>query len=351
MAVALTKSGKSLQLVKRAYGELQKGQLKSANKLLAKVGNDGSLLLEEIDYLLRRYKVVQEYYQEKDDTLTYRVNELYQKERELRSQQVKAENELRLEESNLGDQRRKLTQIQRDLAKAKTTKEVASTTGVAAGVGLGILGAILTVVAPPVGLATLAAAGGTALGGGIVAASAQDDINKCNRNIEHTEEKIATTKRTINKLGYQINDLSSDIKRVKNERDRYHTENTRVKEVVVFLQKARVFWSEFSVATEAGTQRTELLRKLITKAEKNEQYTIFKSGGMKRVAQSFLDAWEDFEEMTNTGENYLFRMEFECGQCYVACDELPHLEDQTMICERCALARDARMRKRKCVIS
>ena len=173
MAVIQRESTKSLSLLKQAYGELQKGNLKSASKQLTKVEERGTLLVEEVDYLLQRYEVVQQHYKKRDNTLTQLLNDLHAKERQLRGEKEQTQLKLSQEENKLRQHTQKLDQTKRDLAVAESRRNEAAETKLKATRGA-IGGGILTFLLPPVGLAVLAVSGGIAIKSGIDESNAQD---------------------------------------------------------------------------------------------------------------------------------------------------------------------------------
>ena len=69
-----------------------------------------------------------------------------------------------------------------------------------------------------------------------------------------------------------------------------------MKEVVVFFRKASLFWKEFQDISKDGSNRTEVLQKILRKSkERNTYLTCLQSNVTKKTATTFFEAWKLIE--------------------------------------------------------
>ena len=82
-----------------------------------------------------------------------------------------------------------------------------------------------------------------------------------------------------------------------------------LRKTIVFLQQAVTY---FGQPVEGGRQRTDLLYKILDKANSRKQYKILDSRGTTTVVNSFAEAWKQVEKSIMSGEQrgYL-RIDFE----------------------------------------
>ena len=75
-------------------------------------------------------------------------------------------------------------------------------------------------------------------------------IHRCRGWIEDVRRKIHTNESRIGSICSAISDLENQKSRYLEERSHLETEKGRMKKVFVFLQDAKVFWSDFSSTTQ-----------------------------------------------------------------------------------------------------
>ena len=104
--------------------------------------------------------------------------------------------------------------------------------------------------------------------------------------------------------------------------------------MIAFLIDAETYGNQYSKTAQACSQRTTLVEKVVSKAEK-KGYSLFDSNGTERILTSFEEAWEAFEEMNEKGQSYVFKVDFQCSQCNYSCNEFPHVSGGKLICAGC----------------
>ena len=134
-------------------------------------------------------------------------------------------------------------------------------------------------------------------------------IHRCRGWIEDVRRKIHTNESRIGSICSAISDLENQKSRYLEERSHLETEKGRMKKMFVFLQDAKVFWSDFSSTTQNCISCTALTGRVVVAAE-IKGHNLFDSKGTERVLASFKVAWDTCEEIKN-GNSYDFSMDFQ----------------------------------------
>ena len=87
-----------------------------------------------------------------------------------------------------------------------------------------------------------------------------------------------------------------------------------MKEVIVFLQRAASFWSEFSMLSGDGVVATNVLKKIVDKAEQANDLRVLQARGGQSAHMTFIEAWETVERKCATGgcREYLQQNKLSC---------------------------------------
>ena len=196
-----------------------------------------------------------------------------------------------------------LSSAESDLDRAKSAKQRAenekgnAVTGtVAAGIGATVLGIFF----PPSLIVTVPA---VAIGGASAISSANREIDRCHGNISSIKEKINRVEQQISDVNRRISANQQQVSELKQKLQVLNNDLGKMKNKSVFLLKAANYLDELQVAVQAGGDRTNLLHKIVTKANKKECYTIQTSSGTRIVADSFAKAWEEVEDKVVSGDN------------------------------------------------
>ena len=290
--------------------------------------------IHEIAKLIERYTAVQDFYKQEEDSLTLKIGDILSRERDAQTQKSSAESNLRLQRNELSRHERDLESARGRLNSAgrkhRRRKRSTAITGVVAGVCTVLsFGAAAPVTAP---LAVGAAAGALAFNS--AADKAKDDMRRAEYEIGDTKRKINEYETAISSLNSTISQLNRDESCYREDRSRLEKEKGRIKEVIAFLIDAETYGNQYSEAAQACSQRTTLVEKVVSKAEK-KGYSLFDSNGTERVLMSFEEAWETFQEMNKKGQGYVFKIDFQCCQCNCSCNEFPYVSSGKLICADC----------------
>ena len=335
MALSVQESGeKSLTFAREASQLIEQRNLAGAKGALVKAGIGVVKHMQEIAYLLERYTAVQEYYMREENSLIAKINSVHSRELSAKSQKSSEEAKLRLErdelrrhESNLSSARDRYNNANRKRAENKTAS-------IATGIAAGILTVFSFGTAAPITAPLAAGAVAGTIAFDRAADSAKDDMARCESEIRDSKRKISSSESTVSSLSSTIAQLNSDVRCYEADRSRLQNEKGRIKEVIVFLNDAKMYGNQYTITAEACSQRTALATNMVAKAE-TRGYSLFDSQGTKRVLSSFKEAWDAFEEMNANGTSYNFKMKFSCSQCSCSCDEFPHVSSSQLICTNC----------------
>ena len=210
--------------------------------------------VKEIVYLIERYTAVQE----EERNLTAKITDVHSEERSAEAQTSAAETRLRCERDELYRHERELSSA-RDRFREADEKRKANNTGtILTGVAAGLLtvfsfGAAAPMTAP---LAVGATAGAIAFNN--AADDAKEDMHRSEREISSSKSKISQSESTISSRSNTISQLNAEKCRYMSERSSLQDEKGRIKKVIVFLQDAQTYGSNYTTTAEACIQRTAL---------------------------------------------------------------------------------------------
>ena len=208
-------------------------------------------------------------------------------------------------EALFNDARRELRNAESDKRDAEKKKSDA----VAGTIGGSVGAVVLRILFPPSLAATIPA----------VVTAASVTITQADKAIDASKEKISDAERSVKRENGQIrsaNDKIADYEReisaLSRKQKGLHEERGVLRKTIVFLQQAVTYFGQLRVAVEGGQQRTDLLYKILDKANSRRQYKILDSRGTTTVVNSFAEAWKQVEKSIMSGEQrgYL-RIDFE----------------------------------------
>ena len=102
--------------------------------------------------------------------------------------------------------------------------------------------------------------------------------------------------------------LYNDLQDLERQRMQYNSKAEEMKEVVAFLRKASQFWKEFQDISEDGSNRTAVIKNIISKAKENQKYLrCLQSPTTKKKAITFFEAWKLIETKCAEGSQFKFK--------------------------------------------
>ena len=291
--------GNSLIQARKASELIEQRNISEAKSALVKAGMSVAKHIHEISKLIERYTAVQDFYKREEESLTLKIGDIHLQERDARSQKSSAESSLSLQRNELYRHKRNLESA-RDRLKSAEIKHTVLT--------------LLTF--------------------GATAPLTSGAVTSAEREIRDTKRKINENESEISSLSSTISQLNRDESRYREDRRHLEKEKGRIKAVIAFLIDAETYGNEYSDTAQACSQRTTLVEKVVSTAEK-KGYSLFDSSGTERILTSFEEAWEAFEEMNDKGQGYVFTIDFQCSQCNCSCKEFPYVSSGKLICAGC----------------
>ena len=336
--LSLVKKGKNcVAVVKSALRDISNGYPQNASTKLNGLRDDSVLLAAEAEKLVKRLETVERYFIAKGESLLGEIGKLGRTEEDLKREKDSEEarlgshrSVLRDEQSRLSSAQDELREAERKLEKAEQDAETNLTTGVKVGaLTFGILGA--------------------AVGAGVAAIvnACKDEVAKAKRNVDRRDSDrdraksaVRASENQISSIVSEIDNLEMKIRKLKEERLRFHEKAGEIKQDIILIKKSVEFWQLFKQVSEHGAGHTSLLEKIVNKANEKGDYRALYSGGSRRVAVTFLEAWEHMESMAEEGSSsHNLQVEFSCAYCRRNCTALPHVDSASrLVCVHCSYA-------------
>lgn len=326
--MALKESGKtSVVHAREAKEEIDKRNLEAAKPQLASAERSAGKHLKKIEYLIKRYRAMEEHYMQKERDLTAEINSLHQQERSVELQKDAAT-------MQLDNERSQLSHLTSQLSSAEDRRRDATRKREEANRNKTLLAILTLSTGASVAGALAAGAVGSAIAFDQAEKNAEDEVTRCQNRVADARESINRSERKKSSLSESISNLCSDISSLETRRHHLQEEKGKVTEVIAFLLKAQSYGNRFSFTTESCIDRTALVGDLVGEAE-GPKYSLFDSKGTKRVLATFEEAWDTFEEMNDNGGNCIFKLDFKCTRCSSTCQEFPHVNNGQFICSSC----------------
>ena len=305
-----------MALVESVLSHIEKGDTTKASAELKELEVYAGDLANHAEHLATKATKQGEECQRQAENIQREVASLHEQVNYLRRSVQNKKSSVQFKQSQISDARnehsraeRRLDNAQRELRDARDNQKIRRSV-------MPIVGAFIgNLLLPGAGFLLGAGAG---LGGAEIINGLSDaeddalyDVRKSKDQINRYEMEINSLQRDIQKLESDIQTLPQQILIKETERQIKSSEAERLKKEAVFFRRAAVFWKEFQHICENGGDRTALFRRILDKARAIETFDLHESSGMKRVAMSFIDAWEAMvvKYSDKEGQRYISREE------------------------------------------
>jgi DNA repair exonuclease SbcCD ATPase subunit len=308
------KVSKCIAVVESVLSDISKGLVQNASAKLQRLREDSDHLTAEAKRFVSRLEEVESYYICREEKVFNEIGNLGRKESDLSRE--KSNEEARLEgkrkvlrdnESRLRSAEHNVWNAQREVEKRKREKGDKVAIGALWG---GITLGVLTLgIGAPAG-AVIGAGVGAAIGDSDVS-EAEDKLERCKGDYGRARSAVAKSETRVANMRAQIGDLEKRIEKLKNERHSHHEKVDRIKQAIILLKKSTEFWGLFKQASEDGSHRTALLKRIVDKANEKGDYCILHSGGSKRITTTFIEAVEEMVSLAKKGcSSHVLPIEF-----------------------------------------
>ena len=311
---AIARRGRDcVALARDAKDDIEGGRKEMALNKLSSLQRDGRFLADEAKQLAEKLEEVDKDYQEKDAEILREIGDLSRRENELKSQKIGEESQLAAHQRVLQDNQNRLSSEENRLRDAERKLRNAKEEEKKIQIGSTVGGALLGLFTGGIGFAI-----GAAAGAGIGAIindcrreerDAQDAVNRRRNDVDSAQSAVSASRSRISNTESQIRSLTTQIEHMKQKRLQSHKKADEVRALIVFVKKSIKFWSQFEQIAEDGVNRTDLLQKIVTMADEEEDYRAIQSNSSQRVANTFIEAWENIAMKCSDGLNHLVAIE------------------------------------------
>ena len=303
-----TTGAKCVALVESLHMDIVKGNMAAASETVGVLTKYAVELIEQSEQMASNMNKVFEEHKQKTEEIQRNIASLHEQENALRltlshkeaSLKI-AQDELSRAQAALSDANTKLQRAHDEVARAREKSAVTQGFTTAAGI---IFGAFIPIpiLGPLLGGYT---------GNRIGAVISEDDVSIAEQAVEQCKQKVKRHQADHNTLKFDISQIEKDISVIQEKINRQEEERLKtnesakqIKGAAVFFQKAFVFWENVQQVSEHGSNRAKLLQGIIGKAKEKENLDFLKCDGCKKVAMSFVEAWEVM--VTNFMKGYEF---------------------------------------------
>ena len=338
---SLVKKGKDcVAVAKNVLDDIGSGRKELALEKLSALKKDGSFLADAAKQLAERLEAVGKHYQDEDEELLRQIGNLNGQESQLNSQKITEEGQLAAQQSVLSDNQNRLSSAENSLRNAERKRREAEEEEKKVQIGSTVGGALLGLFTGGVGF-VVGAAAGAGIGAMVNACrdkekDAQAEVNRCRSNLENARSAVNESRSRVSNVESQIRSLTQQIEYKKQQRLQLHKKADEIKAMVVLAKKSIEFWQLFKQLSEHGDNRTELLQKIVTRATERGNYTALQSNSSQRIANTFIEAWEEMETTAEQGgPNHVLEIQYRCSRCGLQCTGLPYVDGSTHVCMKC----------------
>ena len=168
--------------------------------------------------------------------------------------------------------------------------------------------ALLGIVFPPSLFVTVPAVSLTAT----VIFDADDAVDRNKEKILNIESDIRREIYQIKQANAQIADIEKEVFELNERQKHLYKQRGVLRNTIAFLEQAVTYFGKLHVKIEGGQQRTDVLYKILGKANERQEYKILDSKGTVTVVNSFAEAWKRVEGNIMSGEQAgFFSIDFE----------------------------------------
>ena len=286
-----------LDLVSATVEDIDTGNHSAAQKKLVAIKKGSRSVIKQCEYRRQRLSELENTKKREEEELQDEIGQLESSIQEtekslarLKARKCRMQEELAEENRNLVEAQKKHAEAQESLE----SRETGATAGTWATVALGVVMPLTLAATVP----TLMYLKGL--------------VKDAKNNVDSAELKVQDTKASISSLKHNISSQKDSIYKHRQSMSKLDSDHQVVirqrgdlRRTIVFIQRATTFFNLLIVATEAGGQRTNLLHSIVSKLREKQEFFINSSRGVQRVAQTFRDAWNEVEQLADSGEEFL----------------------------------------------
>ena len=301
------KSKDCVALVESVCTDISDGNISMTEESLQTLVKDGEELVKISEQRASAIEKKEEKKLQEVEEIQRQISELGRQEEETKRRQSERQSTLNSRQAVLDDERRKLSNAESDLRNAEERVDQAKNDAESRRVGGGFFGALLgTLIAPGVGTLIGALVG---TGAGEIWNQIVDDEKKARRRVGECKDRCSSAERDVNSTRTDISNIQSELYRISSECSRLNSQHMqcneevkKMKESVLFYRQATYFWKDFQQLSEHGVDRTTLVKGIVAKAKEEVDISFLTKDPIKRIAVTFLEAWEEMAKYTEESD-------------------------------------------------
>lgn len=287
-----------LDLVSAAVNDINRGNHSDVERKLVAIKEDSHSVILQSENRMQRLSEQENTVKREEEELQDEIGRLESLMQETGKSLALLEARKSCMQDELEEENKNLIRAQKEYDEARNSQKERET-----GAKVGVVATVaLAIIAPP----TLAVTIPTLAGLGALVINAEDRVRSAQRKVQDKKSSISSLEHDISVQKSSIQGHRLNISKLKSDHQVVMKQRGDLRRTIVFIQQAINFFNFLTSATEAGNRKTDLLHKIVSKLHEKQEFTIRSSRGIQTVARSFRDAWNQVEQLIDSGEGLEF---------------------------------------------
>ena len=303
-----TTGAKCVALVESAISDVVNGNMAAASKTVGELTKYAVELAEQSEQMAAKMNKAMVDKKQKTEMIQRDISDLHEQENALRLRTSHKEASLKIKQEEHSRAQVQLSNAKNELKHAQKNAKKAKKKGRRRRLFSTIVGGILGTFTPIPGVGTVVGGlAGNKVGDKLSdkdERKAQQVVKKHEKIVNRFQHDINSLQREISMIKTEVSKTMEQIKSQEEKRLKTNEDAKQMKGAAVFFHNASTYWKEIAQAAEHGGDRAELLQRIIDKAKEKEDLDFLKCDGCKKVAMTFVEAWDAM--VTKYAEEYEF---------------------------------------------
>ena len=151
---------------------------------------------------------------------------------------------------------------------------------------------------------------------------------------EAAEVKVAILQEDIKGKKLRIQQMKQNLDSLQREKSAYQKRLSTIQDKISFLEQAVELWSLMRHVSDENASLEELSSAIFKKATEKTRSIVY-SGPTKKIAHTFIEAWDSELVQAERGSSNILNFSFTCGKCGKVSSSIPHVKKRTLHCVTC----------------
>ena len=291
-------------IVKNAIALVQSGNLTEASIQLGSLKEEGKKIIKILESIIQKQTEEEANLIEKVENIQRQIAEVALREDKLKEEQRFCQHELQNKNRQLEDANSDLSRAESERDEARQNVDKVKDENKSRIIATSIIGGVAALFTGPVGIMVAS---------GIIArtlADAEGRLSRAKSGVERRYSDVKTAKQRVRDLESKVQAVKVELKSCENiiaelerKRRECHDQVGQIKEKIIFFKQGMEFWSLLLNLSEENIDRSDLLIRILEKSSEKPKALL--SSGSELLANTFLEAWEEFITKSETGlSNY-----------------------------------------------